>query len=126
MNKIDIQNLHLIFGPKKKKAMQMLQAGKSKEEILRETDCTIAVKNANFQIKEGEIFVLMGLSGSGKSTLLRCLNRLINPTSGKILCNGQDIASLMSTFKKFDKPEDAAKAWVQAHQELVHSWIPAH
>ncbi|HXK76759.1 MAG TPA: glycine betaine/L-proline ABC transporter ATP-binding protein [Bacteroidaceae bacterium] len=94
MNKIDIQNLHLIFGPKKKKAMQMLQAGKSKEEILRETDCTIAVKNANFQIKEGEIFVLMGLSGSGKSTLLRCLNRLINPTSGKILCNGQDIASL--------------------------------
>lgn len=94
MNKIDIQNLHLIFGPKKKKAMQMLQAGKSKEEILRETDCTIAVKNANFQIKEGEIFVLMGLSGSGKSTLLRCLNRLINPTSGKILCNGQDIATL--------------------------------
>ncbi len=94
MNKIDIQNLHLIFGPKKKKAMQMLQAGKSKEEILRETDCTIAVKNANFQIEEGEIFVLMGLSGSGKSTLLRCLNRLINPTTGKILCNGQDIATL--------------------------------
>ncbi len=94
MNKIDIQNLHLIFGPKKKKAMQMLQAGKSKEEILRETDCTIAVKNANFQIEEGEIFVLMGLSGSGKSTLLRCLNRLINPTTGKILCNGKDIATL--------------------------------
>lgn len=94
MSKIDIQDLHLIFGPKKKKAMQMLKAGKTKEEILREAESTVAVKDANFQIEEGEIFVLMGLSGSGKSTLLRCLNRLITPTSGKILCNGHDIATL--------------------------------
>lgn len=94
MSKIDIQDLHLIFGPKKKKAMQMLKAGKTKEEILREAESTVAVKDANFQIEEGEIFVLMGLSGSGKSTLLRCLNRLITPTAGKILCNGHDIATL--------------------------------
>ena len=69
----------------------MLNKGATKEEILKETDCTIGVNNANFEVYEGEVFVVMGLSGSGKSTLLRCLNRLIEPTAGKVFFKDHDI-----------------------------------
>lgn len=92
--KIEIKNLHLIFGREKSKAFRLLKTGKSKNEILKETGCTIAVSNANLSIQEGEIFVIMGLSGSGKSSLLRCINRLNKPTSGEIIVNGRDIARL--------------------------------
>ena len=71
----------------------MLKERKSKNEILKATNCTVAVKNANLTIKEGEFFVIMGLSGSGKSTLLRCINRLIKPTKGQVLINGTDITA---------------------------------
>lgn len=72
----------------------MLKKGKSKNEILKETGCTIAVNNASLSVREGEIFVIMGLSGSGKSSLLRCINRLNKPTSGEIQINGEDIAGM--------------------------------
>ena len=67
---------------------------KSKEEILKDTGCTVGVKDANLSINEGEFFVIMGLSGSGKSTLLRCINRLIRPTTGQVLVNGVDISKI--------------------------------
>ena len=92
MSKIEIRNLYLIFGKEKHKAEKMLKEGKTKEEILKATGCTVAVKDANLSINEGEIFVIMGLSGSGKSTLLRCINRLIRPTSGEIIINETDIS----------------------------------
>ena len=76
MTKIEIKNLSILFGPEKMRAKRMLVAGKSKQDILKETGCTVAVRNANLKIEEGELFVIMGLSGSGKSTLLRCINRL--------------------------------------------------
>ena len=93
MNKIEIKDLYLIFGSEKQKALRMLKEGKSKNEILKATGCTVAVKDANLDIHEGEFFVIMGLSGSGKSTLLRCINRLIKPTKGQILINGKDITT---------------------------------
>ena len=93
MNKIEIKDLYLVFGPEKQKAFRMLKERKSKNEILKATNCTVAVKNANLTIKEGEFFVIMGLSGSGKSTLLRCINRLIKPTKGQVLINGTDITA---------------------------------
>lgn len=96
MSKIEIKSLHLIFGKDKNKALKKLQEGKNKAEILKVTGCTVAVNNANLSIHEGEIFVIMGLSGSGKSTLLRCLNRLIQPTSGEIIINGTDISKVSS------------------------------
>ena len=74
--------------------MDLVRAGKSKAEIHASTGCMIGVENATFDIKAGEIFVIMGLSGSGKSTLLRLLNRLIEPTVGSIVVDGKDITSM--------------------------------
>lgn len=89
--KIQIKDLTLIFGKRKKEALQLLNEGFSKTEILEKTGCIVGVNKANFEIKEGEFFVIMGLSGSGKSTLLRCLNRLIEPTSGDVIINNDNI-----------------------------------
>ncbi|WP_288734806.1 glycine betaine/L-proline ABC transporter ATP-binding protein [Parabacteroides goldsteinii] len=91
MAKIEIKNLSILFGSEKNRAKKMILKGKSKQEILKETGCTVAVRNANLEIEEGEMFVIMGLSGSGKSTLLRCINRLNEPTMGEIRVNGIDI-----------------------------------
>jgi len=91
MSKIGIENLYKIFGPKPGKPLKMLQEGVSKEEILEKTGHTVGVADATFTVEEDEIMVVMGLSGSGKSTLVRMLNRLIQPTSGKVIIEGEDI-----------------------------------
>lgn len=72
----------------------MVRSGLTKQEIFEKTRQTVGLYNLNFDVYAGETFVLMGLSGSGKSTLLRCLNRLISPTSGSILIDGDDIAGM--------------------------------
>ena len=94
MAKIKVVQLSKIFGRQTKPAAALLAQGKSKEEILKQTGCTVGVNKAEFEVQEGELFVIMGLSGSGKSTLVRLLNRLIEPTSGKIFIDGEDIAKL--------------------------------
>ena len=78
--------------------MQMLYDGKHKDEVLRQTGQVVGVLDASFEINKGEIFVLMGLSGSGKSTLIRLLNRLIEPSAGSVIVDGEDVAK-MSTEK---------------------------
>jgi glycine betaine/proline transport system ATP-binding protein len=92
--KLKIENLYKVFGSKPKKAMQMVNDGLDKDEIFSKTGMTIGVNDASFDIKEGEIFVVMGLSGSGKSTLVRLLNRLIEPTSGQIYIDDTNITNL--------------------------------
>ncbi|WP_062106141.1 quaternary amine ABC transporter ATP-binding protein [Bacillus niameyensis] len=92
--KIEVKNVTKIFGKNIKKAKQLLQEGKNKQEILKSTNATVGVNNAQFEVFDGEIFVIMGLSGSGKSTLVRMLNRLIEPTDGQILLDGIDLVTL--------------------------------
>lgn len=94
MAKIEISNVTKIFGKNNAQALKMVHDSFSKEEILKKTGATVGVYNANLEIEEGEIFVIMGLSGSGKSTLIRLLNRLIEPTSGEIRIDGQVITNL--------------------------------
>lgn len=94
MPKIDIKNLYKIFGPNAKRYLKRLQAGVSKENLFRETGHTVGVNRVSFSVKQAEIFVVMGLSGSGKSTLIRCINRLIEPTSGEIFFDDKDITRL--------------------------------
>ena len=92
--KVVVNNLFKIFGPQPKKALRLLEEGLSKEVIFEQTETTVGVQNASFEIHEGEIFVIMGLSGSGKSTMVRMLNRLIEPTAGQVLIDGEDIVSM--------------------------------
>ncbi|MFD2639454.1 quaternary amine ABC transporter ATP-binding protein [Piscibacillus salipiscarius] len=91
---IKVNNLSKIFGKKTKEAQKLLDEGYSKEEILEKTGCTVGVNRANFEVEEGEVFVIMGLSGSGKSTLVRLLNRLIEPTEGEVEVDGERLAKM--------------------------------
>jgi len=93
---IEVQSLTKIFGSDPGRASALLNQGWSKERIAKETKLTVGVNRVSFAIEPGEIFVIMGLSGSGKSTLVRLLNRLIEPTSGHVLIDGQDIVQLSS------------------------------
>ena len=92
--KISVKNLYKIFGPHPKKAMELLKKGQGKEEIFEKTETTVGVQDASFDIHTGEIFVIMGLSGSGKSTMVRMLNRLIEPTSGQVFIDDENIVSM--------------------------------
>lgn len=94
MTKVKIRNLTKIFGKKTKAALEMVKQNKSKQEILKATGATVGVYDVSMDIEENEIFVIMGLSGSGKSTLVRLINRLIEPTSGEIYIDGEDINQL--------------------------------
>lgn len=89
---IEVRGLYKIFGPRVSTAKKLADEGVPRAEILKKTGCTPAVVNAEFSIERSETFVIMGLSGSGKSTLLRLLNRLIEPTYGEVLLDGEDIA----------------------------------
>jgi len=92
--KLKVQNLYKIFGPHPKKAMKLLSQGLTKDEIFKQTETTVGVQDASFNIHTGEIFVIMGLSGSGKSTMVRMLNRLIEPTAGQVFIDGEDIVGM--------------------------------
>ncbi|WP_339188411.1 glycine/proline betaine ABC transporter ATP-binding protein OpuAA [Bacillus sp. FSL M8-0025] len=92
--KIKVEKVSKIFGKQTKKAVQMLANGKTKKEILKATGSTVGVNQADFEVYDGEIFVIMGLSGSGKSTLVRMLNRLIEPTAGNIYIDGDMITNM--------------------------------
>ncbi|MCC5909011.1 MAG: glycine betaine/L-proline ABC transporter ATP-binding protein [Clostridiaceae bacterium] len=94
MSKIRVENLVKIFGNRPEKALKLLKQGVSKDEILEQTKQAVGIADVSFEVNEGEVFVVMGLSGSGKSTLIRCLNRLIDATSGKIYLDDEDITSM--------------------------------
>jgi glycine betaine/proline transport system ATP-binding protein len=88
---IVLDHVFKVFGDEPDKALALVRSGKTKQQILAQTGQSIGVFDAEFRINKGEIFVIMGLSGSGKSTLVRLINRLIEPTAGRILINGEDI-----------------------------------
>ncbi|KMK77762.1 quaternary amine ABC transporter ATP-binding protein [Alkalihalobacillus pseudalcaliphilus] len=96
MAKVKVEGLTKVFGKKTKKAMDLLNQKKTKEDVLKETGMTVGVNQASFEIENGEIFVIMGLSGSGKSTIIRLLNRLIEPTAGSVWLDGEDLAKMDS------------------------------
>ena len=89
---IEVEGLWKIFGPNPQQVLDSEELrSASKQVVLEKTGCVVAVRDVSFRVKSGEFFVIMGLSGSGKSTLIRLLLRLIEPTAGRIIINGQDI-----------------------------------
>ena len=91
---VRIEGLTKIFGRHHKKAAELFKAGKSREEVYQATQCSIGIHDVNFTIRRGELFVVMGLSGSGKSTLIRTVNRLIEPSDGKIFIDDTEVTAL--------------------------------
>ncbi|HEX7002741.1 MAG TPA: glycine betaine/L-proline ABC transporter ATP-binding protein [Trueperaceae bacterium] len=87
---IRAESVYKVFGDRPEEALELLQQGKGKDEIHELTGQVVGVQDVSFGLERGEIFVIMGLSGSGKSTLLRCVNRLIEPTSGRIVLQTED------------------------------------
>src|SRR5699024_7263309 len=94
MSEIKVENLTKIFGRRTNEAKKLLAENKAKDEMKEKTGMTVGVNQANFEVKQGEVFVIMGLSGSGKSTLVRMLNRLIEPTMGDIWVNNKNVAKM--------------------------------
>ncbi|MCO5414134.1 glycine betaine/L-proline ABC transporter ATP-binding protein [Ralstonia sp. 21MJYT02-10] len=92
--KVVVEGLSKVFGSNPRQALDMLAAGSTKDEVFRRTGQVVGVHDVSFDVKEGEIFVMMGLSGSGKSTLIRLVNRLVEPTAGKVLIGGRDVAAV--------------------------------
>ena len=92
--KISIENLYKIFGPRPQSVLAAVQQGMSKQELLEKHGHVLGLKDINIEVSAREISVIMGLSGSGKSTLIRHINRLIEPTSGRIVVNGRDVLAL--------------------------------
>lgn len=92
--KISCRHVWKIFGPNPQSIQKELAAGLNRSAILEQTGHVVAVRDVSFDVRPGEIFVVMGLSGSGKSTLIRCLTRLIEPTQGEILIDQQDVVKM--------------------------------
>ncbi|SFS39447.1 glycine betaine/L-proline ABC transporter ATP-binding protein [Paenibacillus sp. 453mf] len=94
MTILEVRNVSKLFGPGASEGAKLLSQGWDKKRLAKEKGITVGVNQVNMEIKQGEIFVIMGLSGSGKSTLVRMLNRLIEPTSGEILVHGKDLRKM--------------------------------
>ncbi|NDA19233.1 MAG: glycine betaine/L-proline ABC transporter ATP-binding protein [Alphaproteobacteria bacterium] len=92
--KIEIRNLYKVFGSDPEAAMKHVHAGLSKQELLDQHGHVLGLRDINIKIKPKRIQVIMGLSGSGKSTLIRHINRLIEPTEGEVIVDGEDVLAM--------------------------------
>ncbi|MBN1218405.1 MAG: glycine betaine/L-proline ABC transporter ATP-binding protein [Anaerolineae bacterium] len=92
-SQISCRNIWKIFGPHPQRIRRKMSLA-SREEILEKTGHVVAVRNVSFDVRVGETFVVMGLSGSGKSTLIRCISRLIEPTDGRVVIDGEDVTAM--------------------------------
>jgi glycine betaine/proline transport system ATP-binding protein len=90
---ISVRGLWKIFGSRQHRIIGTPEAALSRADLRAKTGCTTAVRDVSFDVRPGEVFVVMGLSGSGKSTLVRCLARLIDPTAGEVHIDGEDMGT---------------------------------
>jgi glycine betaine/proline transport system ATP-binding protein len=93
-NIIQVRNVTKLYGLNHSEASKMMRVGASKDAVQKKTGVTVALWDVSFEVKRGEIFVIIGLSGSGKSTIVRCLNMLQKPTSGQIIYDGVNIGKM--------------------------------
>lgn len=91
---LSLEQLSKVFGADIGTGLEGLKQGKSKAELLESTGQVVGVHNVSLNINRGELFVVMGLSGSGKSTLVRMINRLVEPSAGRVLLDGVDVTAM--------------------------------
>lgn len=95
--KVALKDLYKIFGSNPSSMIDKVKNGISKSDLLEKYGHVLGLDNVNIEVKKSQLQVIMGLSGSGKSTLIRHINRLIEPTSGSIVVDGEDILSMNQT-----------------------------
>lgn len=93
-DRLVIENLYKVFCNKPGPALKMLREGSGRAEVLETLSQVVGVDNVSLRVPSGSIYMIMGLSGSGKSTLARCINRLNEPSAGRILLDGEDLCGL--------------------------------
>ena len=120
---ISIKNLYKIFGDNPKNMMQYLLEGITKQDLLDQHNHVLGLNNINLDIKSKHIHVIMGLSGSGKSTLIRHVNRLIEPTSGKIIVDGKNMLEMsddeLREFRRFKASMVFQKFALLPHRTVI-------
>lgn len=94
MAEVRVDNVWKVFGKSTQEAIRLAKERKTREQIRDATGATVALADVDFEVKEGELFVLMGLSGCGKSTLIRCINRLHEPTRGEIWVGDTEVTAM--------------------------------
>ena len=120
---ISIKNLYKIFGDNPKNMMQYLLEGITKQDLLDQHNHVLGLNNINLDINSKNIHVIMGLSGSGKSTLIRHVNRLIEPTSGKIIVDGKNMLDMsddeLREFRRFKASMVFQKFALLPHRTVI-------
>lgn len=92
--KLEIDRLSKVYGDHPDQALRLIGEGASPKDVFARTSQVVAVSDVSFAVDEGEIFTIMGLSGSGKSTLVRCINRIIEPSAGRIVIDDEDVLAM--------------------------------
>ncbi|MFF9778767.1 glycine betaine/L-proline ABC transporter ATP-binding protein [Streptomyces sp. NPDC013978] len=118
---LTVRNLWKVYGPRSGRHLEEVKAGKAPSDGAH----TAAVRDVSFDVRPGETFVVMGLSGSGKSTLVRCLNRLLEPTAGKVEIDGLDIVSMPQSQLRELRRKDWAMVFqhfgLLPHRRVLHN-----
>ena len=91
---LSIEGLYKVFADDNGEGLELARSGRPKDEIQEETGAVVGLRDINMEIARGELFVVMGLSGCGKSTLVRCINRLIEPSAGRVWLNGREVTAM--------------------------------
>ncbi len=122
-SKVSIKNLFKIFGGNPKKMVAHVENGMGKQELLEKHRHVLGLNDVNIEIKERHVQVIMGLSGSGKSTLIRHVNRLIEPTEGEILVDGENVLGMadeqLRDFRRFKASMVFQKFALLPHRSVV-------
>jgi glycine betaine/proline transport system ATP-binding protein len=123
--KVAIQNLYKIFGKNPKKMVPYVEAGMTKPELLEKHGHVLGLENINLDIPASGIQVIMGLSGSGKSTLIRHINRLIEPTAGQMIVDGEDVLAMkpeqLRDFRRFKASMVFQKFALLPHRTIIQN-----
>ncbi len=123
--KVAIKDLYKIFGSNPSSMIDKVKDGISKSDLLEKYGHVLGLDNVNIEVKKSQLQVIMGLSGSGKSTLIRHINRLIEPTSGSIVVDGEDILSMnqneLRNFRRSKASMVFQKFGLLPHRKIIEN-----
>ena len=123
--KVAIKDLYKIFGSNPSSMIDKVKNGISKSDLLEKYGHVLGLDNVNIEVKKSQLQVIMGLSGSGKSTLIRHINRLIEPTSGSIVVDGEDILSMnqneLRNFRRSKASMVFQKFGLLPHRKIIEN-----